>query len=125
EGLQVSCSITPYHLSFSEEDLAGYDTNLKVSPPLRTKADVQALREAVLNGDVDCIASHHFPQHWDNKVCEFEYAKPGMTGLQTAFSLVNTALPELHNDALIRLFSSNAVTLLGLDASSVQKGSVA
>jgi dihydroorotase len=125
EGLQVSCSVTPYHLTFSEEDLAEYDTNLKVSPPLRTKADVQALRQAVLNGGVDSIASHHFPQHWDNKVCEFEYAKPGMIGLQTAFSLVNTAVPELSNEALIKLFSHNALQLLALAPSSIQNNAPA
>jgi dihydroorotase len=125
EGLQVSCSVTPYHLTFSEEDLAEYDTNLKVSPPLRTKADVQALRQAVLNGAVDCIASHHFPQHWDNKVCEFEYAKPGMIGLQTAFSLVNTAVPELSNEALINLFSHNALQLLALAPTSIQNNAPA
>jgi dihydroorotase len=125
EGLQVSCSVTPYHLTFSEEDLAEYDTNLKVSPPLRTKADVQALRQAVLNGGVDCIASHHFPQHWDNKVCEFEYAKLGMISLQTAFSLVNTALPGLSNEALINLFSHNALQLLALAPTSIQNNAPA
>lgn len=125
EGLQVSCSVTPYHLFFSEEDLLSYDTNLKVSPPLRTKADVTALQQAVLNGDVDCIATHHFPQHWDNKVCEFEYAKNGMIGLQTAFSLVNTALPTLKNDEIIQLFSVNAARLFNLVSTGIQKGAAA
>jgi dihydroorotase len=123
EGLQVSCSVTPYHLSFSEEDLADYDTNMKVSPPLRTKSDVQALQEAVMNGDVDCIASHHFPQHWDNKVCEFEYAKNGMIGLQTAFNLVNTAVPQLPTEALVQLFT-NAAHLLGIDRPSITRGAM-
>jgi dihydroorotase len=120
-GLEVSCSVTPYHLAYSEEDLAGYDTNMKVSPPLRTKDDVEALRQAVMNGDVDCIASHHFPQHWDNKVCEFEYAKNGMTGLQTAFSLVNTVLPGLPDELLVKLFT-NAASLLGSTAAAIEKG---
>ncbi len=125
EGLQVSCSVTPYHLSFSEEDLVNYDTNLKVSPPLRTIADVKALQQAVLNGDVDCIATHHFPQHWDNKECEFEYAKNGMIGLQTAFSLLNTTLPDLSNEELVRLLSSNAAKLFQLTSSGIQKGAKA
>jgi dihydroorotase len=125
EGLQVSCSVTPYHLTFSEEDLAGYDANFKVSPPLRAKADVNALRQAVMNGDVDCIASHHMPQHWDNKVCEFEYAKNGMIGLQTAFSLVNTVLPGLSNDLLVQLFSTNAARLFGLQSFTIEKGAAA
>ncbi len=125
EGLQVSCSVTPYHLFFSEEDLLSYDTNLKVSPPLRTKADVKALQQAVLNGDVDCIATHHFPQHWDNKVCEFEYAKNGMIGLQTAFSLINTALPDLKNEQLAELFSTNASKLFQLKCGAIEKGAAA
>jgi dihydroorotase len=125
EGLQVSCSVTPYHLAFSEEDLAGYDSNFKVSPPLRAKADVNALRKAVMNGDVDCIATHHMPQHWDNKVCEFEYAKNGMIGLQTAFSLVNTVLPGLSNDLLVQLFSTNAARLFGLQSFTIEKGAPA
>jgi len=125
EGLHITCSVTPYHLFFSEEDLAWYDTNLKVSPPLRTKADVKALQQAVLNGDVDCITAHHFPQHWDNKECEFEYAKNGMIGLQTAFSLLNTALPDLQNENLVSLLSLKAVNIFQVAAQGIQKGVVA
>jgi len=119
EGLNVSCSVTPYHLTFSEEDLVSYDTNLKVSPPLRTKADVEALKKAVLNGDVDSIASHHFPQHRDNKVVEFEYAKDGMIGLESAFALVNTAIPALTADQIVRLFSFNAAKILNIPPPSI------
>ena len=121
EGLNVTCSVTPYHLNFSEEDLTSYDTNLKVSPPLRTRQDVAALKEGVLNGDVDCIATHHFPQHWDNKVCEFEYAKDGMIGLESAFSLVNTALPGLSNERLAELFGLNAAAILKIATIPIEK----
>ncbi len=85
EELHVSCSVTPYHLFFCEDDLADYDTNLKVNPPLRTSDDRDALREGIKEGVVDFIASHHLPQDWDNKVCEFEYAKNGMEGLESVF----------------------------------------
>jgi dihydroorotase len=125
EGLQVSCSVAPYHLAFSEEDLAGYDTNLKLSPPLRTKEDVKSLQQAVLNGDVDCIAAHHMPQHWDNKVCEFEYAKNGMIGLQTSFSLINTMMPGMPDDLLVRMLSQNTAALSGWKLPPIQKDSVA
>lgn len=86
-GLNVSCSITPYHLLFCDDDLKSYDTNLKVNPPLRTKEDMLALLKGVKKGSVDFIASHHEPQHWDDKTCEFEYAKYGITGLESVFGV--------------------------------------
>ena len=125
EGLHLTCSVTPYHLFFCDEDLQTYDTNLKVNPPLRSKADMLALREAVLNGTVDCIASHHLPQDWDNKTCEFEYAKNGMTGLQTVFAVVNHLLPELSLSRLTALFSLNARTIFGLPVNHIAEGAIA
>lgn len=122
EGLSISCSVTPYHLFFSDEVLQHYDTNLKTNPPLRTNEDVQALQQAVLNGTIDCIATHHFPQNADEKNCEFEYAKNGMIGLQTAFSVVNTAFPSISTETLINLFSINASTIFGLNKSIIKEG---
>ncbi|MFN8243465.1 MAG: dihydroorotase [Ferruginibacter sp.] len=89
-GLDVSCSVTPYHCWFCDEDLVSYDTYLKVNPPLRSRSDMLALREAVANGQVDCIASHHIPQNHDHKICEFEHAHTGMSGLETLFAVMNT-----------------------------------
>lgn len=125
EGLAISCSVTPYHLFFCDEDMLEYDTNLKVNPPLRTKADMLALREAVLNGLVDCIASHHLPQDWDNKTCEFEYAKNGMTGLETSFAVINHLLPGLTKNRLAELFSLNARNIFNLPFTNIIEGAVA
>ena len=125
EGLDISCSVTPYHLFFCEDDLMSYDTNLKVNPPLRSRADMLALREGVVNGEVDCIATHHLPQDWDHKTCEFEYAKNGMTGLETAFAVVNHLLPQLSNDRLVKLFSLNARNIFNLPATNIREGAIA
>lgn len=124
-GLKITCSVTPYHLFFCDEDLQTYDTNLKVSPPLRSRADMMALREAVRNGLVDCIASHHLPQEWDSKTCEFEYAKHGMIGLQTSFAAVKTAIPELSTNDIAALFSVNARKIFNLPVSTIYEGEVA
>ncbi|HEU4471381.1 MAG TPA: dihydroorotase [Flavisolibacter sp.] len=119
EGVAVSCSVTPYHLYFTDEDLAGYDTNLKVDPPLRTAADRQVLRQGLIDGTIDCIASHHLPQDTDHKVTEFEYAHYGMTGLQTAFAVVRTAVPELKPEDLVRIFSIAPRMIFDLPAATV------
>ena len=121
-GLNITCSVTPYHLYFCDEDLQSYDTNLKVNPPLRSKEDREALRNAVVDETVDCIASHHIPQHWDNKVCEFEYAKNGMIGLQTSFAIINTLFPQLTVDRLVALFSTNAQKIFNLPFLPLQEG---
>lgn len=125
EGFQLTCSVTPYHLFFCDEDLAQYDSNLKVNPPLRTRADMMALREAVADGTIDCIATHHFPHDWDNKNCEFEYAKNGMAILESAFAAVNEVLPGLSNDRLSQLFSGNARRIFGLSAVTIAEGAEA
>jgi dihydroorotase len=89
EGLAISCSVSPAHLWFCDEDLASYDTNLKLNPPLRNSADRTAMQEALTDGSIDCLASHHLPQHWDDKTCEFEYAKNGMISLEVVFAVAN------------------------------------
>ncbi|BFG69543.1 dihydroorotase [Sediminibacterium sp. KACHI17] len=125
EGLQITCSVTPYHLFFCDEDLQTYDTNLKVNPPLRTREDMMALRAAVKNGSIDCIASHHIPQDWDHKTCEFEYAAYGMLGLQTVLPALVESVPELSNDQIVSLLSINARNIFGLPQTHIQEGAKA
>lgn len=121
-GLAVTCSITPYHLYFSDDELQQYDTNLKVNPPLRTAADRDALRKALLDGVIDCIATHHQPQDYDAKIVEFEYAKFGMIGLESAYAVVKKAVPELTDAQLVKLFSLNAREIFGLPSAQIEAG---
>ncbi|MFL5741155.1 MAG: dihydroorotase [Flavisolibacter sp.] len=125
EGISVSCSVTPAHLFFCDEDLSGYDTNLKLNPPLRTKKDRDALRQAVMEGVIDCIASHHLPQDRDHKMVEFEYAHDGMIGLETCFAVLRTAVPALSPEQLVQLLSTNPRRIFDRQQPSVQQNAEA
>ncbi len=118
----LSCSATPYHLFFCEEDLTDYNTNLKVNPPLRTKNDREALREAVRTGVIDCLASHHLPHEKDAKVVEFEYAQHGMIGLETAFAALRTSVEDLSCEQIVTLMSINPRKIFGLSAATIAVG---
>lgn len=121
-GIDISCSVTPYHLFFSDNDLVDYDTNLKVYPPLRPKSVVSQLKQALLDGTIDCIASHHLPHEYDSKILEFENAKFGMTGLETAYGVIQTLFPDLPAEKTYSLFGGNARKIFSLDPSTIEKG---
>jgi dihydroorotase len=83
-GVRVSAEVTPHHLLLTDERVETYDPVFKVNPPLRTAADVAALRRAVAEGVIDAIATDHAPHTVEDKECEWVYARPGMLGLQSA-----------------------------------------
>jgi dihydroorotase len=120
DNLHVSCSVTPYHLFFCDEDLSDYDANLKVNPPLRTKKDRDALREGIKNGIVDFIASHHQPQDWDQKICEFQYAKNGMETLESVFGAAQIC--GVSTETFLQMQTENIRKIFNLPVPSIAEG---
>jgi dihydroorotase len=94
KGWPVTAEVTPHHLLLTDELAAGYDPVFKVNPPLRTKTDVEALREALADGTVDCVATDHAPHPAEAKETEWAEAAWGMTGLETALRVVHRAMVE-------------------------------
>lgn len=125
EGIRVTCSVTPYHLLFTDADMASYNSFLKVNPPLRGADDVEALKAAVKNGTVDCFATHHQPQDWDAKQVEFEYAKHGMIGLESCFGALRKALPDVSLERLTDMLTTAPRAIFGLPEAKIEKGAVA
>jgi dihydroorotase len=91
-GIQVTAEVTPHHLLLTEELVRSYDAVYKVNPPLRTSADVVALREALIDGTIDIIATDHAPHPIEAKDCEWSAAAFGMLGLETAASIAQDVL---------------------------------
>ena len=93
-GIAVTAEVCPHHLSLTEDAVEGYNTNAKMNPPLRSAADVEALREAVRDGTIDVIATDHAPHHYDEKEREFADAPNGIIGLETALAVNITWLVD-------------------------------
>ncbi len=126
EKLNVTCSVTPYHLALTDESLTGYSSMYKVSPPLRSEKDRQALVKGLNDGTIDCITSHHRPHEWDAKAKEFEYAAPGMNIQELAFYIVLQAMGDKADLGRITdAFSNRAREIFNLPRATVAKGNAA
>jgi dihydroorotase len=126
EGLPVTCSVTPYHLALTDESLVSYDSIYKVSPPLRTEADREALIEGLHDGTIDCIASHHRPHEWDAKAKEFEYAADGMAVQEITFNILwDTLKDEISIERLVELLAIMPRDIFGMKGEEITKGNKA
>ncbi len=115
-GLNVTCEVAPHHWTMTDASVAEYDTNTKMSPPLRSQDHIDALLEGLQDGTIDAIATDHAPHHLDEKTLEFDRAPFGITGLETAvglaFELVHRGIIDLQR--LVALCSTNPARVFGL-----------
>ena len=93
-GIDVTAEVTPHHLLLTDDLASSYDPVYKVNPPLRTEADVHALREALADGTIDIVATDHAPHPTESKECEWQEAAFGMLGLETALSIVQKTMVD-------------------------------
>jgi len=113
DGLPVTAEVTPHHLALTDALLVGFDSVFKVNPPLRTSADIQALKDGVVDGTIDAIATDHAPHAAHTKDVPIDSAPPGMLGLETALGVVNTAL-DISVVRLVELLSWNPARIAGI-----------
>lgn len=122
KGLEITASVNAHHLALDETLLEDFDTNYKVAPPLRTKADVDTLRKAVSDGTIDAIASDHTPEDVESKVVEFDHAAFGILGLETAYALVNTHKGKLRTEVLVNRLAVRPREILNLPVPTIAEG---
>lgn len=120
-GHQVSCSVAVHHLALTDEALTTFDTRYKVNPPLRDSSIQKALIEGVLNGTIDCITSDHQPLDIEHKKMEFDLAKDGTIGLESAFGTLHHLLPL---ETVIQQLTA-AYPLFGQSTPRIQVGALA
>ena len=126
-GIRVTAETAPHYFTLHDESLRTFDTCLKVNPPLRSREDVQAIKDALHDGTIDAIASDHAPHAMTEKDLEFEYALPGMIGLETSLSLSLRLVEEgvLSLSQLIEKMSTNPARILRIPFGRLTTGAIA
>jgi dihydroorotase len=129
EGINVTCEVTPHHFTLTDKAVEGYDTNTKMSPPLRSEEHLAAILEAIKDGTIDAIATDHAPHHADEKALEYDRAPFGITGLETAVGLAFNELVHKGIIDLVRLVelcSTNPAKIFRLEnRGTLRVGSIA
>ncbi|MFM8441667.1 MAG: dihydroorotase [Acidobacteriota bacterium] len=124
DGINVTCEVTPHHFTLTDEAVEGYDTNTKMSPPLRSREHLEAMIEGIKDGTIDAIATDHAPHHADEKALEYDCAPFGITGLETALGLAFNELVHkgvIDLVGLVRLCSTNPARIFKLDGRGTLK----
>ena len=126
-GLPVTCEVTPHHLTLTDDACLTYDTSCKCAPPLRSERDREALREALADGTIDCIATDHAPHASQEKDLEFDHAAFGMIGLETALPLGLKLVEDgvLDLPSLISRMTHLAARIFGLPSGTLAPGAAA
>jgi dihydroorotase len=126
QGINVTCEVTPHHLTLTDEAVGSYDTNTKVNPPLRSAEHIKALLEGIKDGTIDCIATDHAPHELESKDCEYNYASFGISGLETAIPLIMSLVGK-HFDLnkMVSLFTTGPASVMGLNKGSLEIGGAA
>lgn len=128
QGINVTSEVCSHHISLTEDAVEGYNTNAKMNPPLRTTADVEALKEGLRDGTIDLLVTDHAPHHYDEKEREFADAPNGIVGLETALGVNITYLVETGvlslNDLVLRM-SCLPAKIFHLPGGTLAKGNIA
>jgi len=119
KGLQVTCSVAAHHLTLTDQELHGFDSNYKTNPPLRTNKDCKALQKGIKSGVIDVVTSDHNPIDIEHKKVEFSEAKNGTIGLESAFGAINSVLAL---DDFIDNITHKPRSIFGLKAISIAEG---
>jgi len=119
----ISCEVTPHHFTLTEEAVIGYNTNAKVSPPLRTKKDIEEIIEGIKDDTVDCIATDHAPHSEEEKETGFENAPFGVIGFETAFPLALKLVEKgISLKNIISKFTVGPAKVLGIERGEISEG---
>ena len=127
-NINVTAEVTPHHFTMTDDLLKSYDTNYKMNPPLRTRADVEAMIEGLKDGTIDCIASDHAPHAIEEKEMEFIFAPNGIIGLETELSLVMSELVHKKHLTISKVIEKMAINprkILNISIPQIKIGEVA
>lgn len=123
KGIQVTCDVAAHQLVFTDDEIVDFDSNYKVSPPLRTKADAKALIKGLKDGVIDAVVSQHTPHEIEFKNVEFHIAKNGIIGLQTVLPLLIKA--GLNEQQIVEKLAVNSRQIVGLTVPQIKEGEAA